>query len=614
MVLFISCFGFWRSHAKNRNKKWSSGVFGPREYHFSCGFGGFAAKTTRKSGSLKETTIAHYSTNIAAYLPAQAKERPEQLAVVMQAGKKPRGRLIYSQRGRYEALSYAELDAYADALAWGLVGYGIGEGQRVLLMVPAGLPLIALTFALFKIGAAPILIDPAMGRQNMAQCIDECQPEAMIGVPRAHLLRAITPQAFRACRRFVVAGRRLPGAAALDTLEQMGRTITAPHPVANVAADALAAIVFTTGSTGVPKGVVYEYGMFQAQCTMLRDHFQFQPGEVEMPAFPLFALFNVAMGVASAIPPIDPTRPASCDPAEVVAFIEDMQVTSTFGSPAIWNKVTRYCEEQGVQLPTLRRVLMAGAPVPQAIHERFLGILAPEANTYTPYGATEALPVASISGREVLQAHAERNDPTAGTCVGWAVPGVTLRIIAISDGEIADWDDDLLLPTNEVGEIVVSGAMVTKTYLARPEATRLAKIHDGARVWHRMGDLGYLDDAGRLWFYGRKSHRLVTATETLFTEPVELVFNQHPRVARSALVGRGNPLAPMIIIEPTTGNMPHTKAERDSFISQLHELAAHHPMTAGITTVLFHPSFPVDIRHNAKIFREKLAVWAATQK
>ncbi|MBC8160364.1 MAG: AMP-binding protein [Roseiflexaceae bacterium] len=553
--------------------------------------------------------------NIAAFLPAQAQQRPDQLAVVMQAGKQPRHRYIYTKRGGYEALSFAELDSYSNALAWGLVGYGIAPGQRVLLMVPAGLPLIALTFALFKIGAAPILIDPAMGRQNLAQCIGECQPEAMIGVPRAHLLRALAPAAFRRCRRYVVAGRNLLGAASLDTLEATGRTVAAAFPTANVAADDLAAIVFTTGSTGVPKGVLYEYGMFQAQCAVLRDHFQIQPGEIEMPAFPLFALFNVAMGVTSAIPPIDPTRPASCNPAEVIAFIEDVQVTSTFGSPAIWDKVTRYAQAAGLGLPSLRRVLMAGAPVPQAIHQRFLDLLSPEANTYTPYGATEALPVASISGREVLHAHAERADPTAGTCVGRAVPGVDLRVIAIIDAPIAQWDDALELPINQVGEIVVAGAMVTKTYLARPEATKLAKIQDGARTWHRMGDLGYLDDNGRLWFYGRKTHRVITAAGTLYTEPVELVFNQHPAVARSALVGIGSTgsATPMIVIEPAAGRMPQSRAARAAFVAELRDLGARHAVTARLTTFLFHPSFPVDIRHNAKIFREKLAVWAAKQ-
>ena len=552
--------------------------------------------------------------NIAALLPEQARARPDQLAVL----KGLHGAVDYDQ------LTFAALDRRSDALAWGLSAYGVTAGTRTLLMVPAGVPLIALTFALFKIGAVPILIDPAMGRQNLALCIAECQPEAMIGIARAHMARLAFPHAFRTTRTFVTVGRWGWGGATLDELEHVGTTLHSAYPIALVRDDDLAAIAFTTGSTGVPKGVVYEHGMFQAQCALLRDFYRIAPGEIEMPAFPLFALFNVALGVTSAIPPIDPTRPAACDPAEVIAFIKDHNVTSTFGSPAIWAKVTAYCCDYGITLPTLQRVLMAGAPVPVAIHARFAEILEPSAQTHTPYGATEALPVASISGHDVRQAHAERNDPTAGTCIGWPVPHVTLRIIGISDAPITHWDDGLVLPHGQVGEIVVRGPMVTKTYINRPQSTALAKIADGNAIWHRMGDLGYLDAQERLWFYGRKSQRVETADGTLFTEPVELVFQQHPDVFRAALVSVGGiqnsefriqnselrSQEPVVVIEPVLGKFPQSAAERENFVRELQEIAICYPMTAKIHTVLFHPSFPVDIRHNAKIFREQLAVWA----
>ncbi|NJM06669.1 AMP-binding protein [Candidatus Gracilibacteria bacterium] len=188
-----------------------------------------------------------------------------------------------------------------------------------------------------------------------------------------------------------------------------------------------------------------------------------------------------------------------------------------------------------------------------------------------------------------------------------------LRIIRISDAPIAEWDDTLLLSSGVVGEIVVSGAMVTKTYVNRPDATALAKIADAGRVWHRMGDLGYLDAGGRLWFYGRKSHRVETALGPLYTEPVEKVFNQHPRVYRSALVGiaaQHGLKTPVLIVEPEAGQMPKTAEERARFVSELRILGADYSMTAAISRFMFHPSFPVDIRHNAKIFREQLAEWA----
>ncbi len=553
------------------------------------------------------------SANIARYLPRMAAERPDQVAVVVGGGRNRDGKVIYKH------LSFAELNQVSDRYAWGLAGVGIGRGVRVLLLVPAGLPLIGLTFALFKVGAVPIMIDPAMGRRNLAQCIEECAPEAMIGVPRGHLARLVFPRAFRTVRRSVMVGSHYVPLGDVN-LADLSVPVRSPFLIEPVVASDLAAILFTTGSTGVPKGVLYEYGMFEAQIRLLRALYQIEPGEIEMPAFPLFALFNVALGATSAIPPIDPTRPVACDPAAVIEFMRDQQVTSTFGSPAIWEKVTDYCIAQGVTLPTLRRVLMAGAPVPPHLHERFQRILSPSADTHTPYGATEALPIASASGRQVRAALAERADPTAGTCVGWPAPEATLKIIRISDEPIPTWDESLVLPPYQVGEICVKGPSVTKAYVNRPTSTALAKICEGDAIWHRMGDLGYIDDQGRLWFYGRKSHRVETNTGPLYTEPVELVFNQHPAVFRSALVGirgqgsevRGQ--VPVMIVELRKGMTPKTTADRERLFSELRELGATHPMTAGIGQFMIHPAFPVDIRHNAKIFREELTVWAEGER
>jgi acyl-CoA synthetase (AMP-forming)/AMP-acid ligase II len=224
------------------------------------------------------------------------------------------------------------------------------------------------------------------------------------------------------------------------------------------------------------------------------------------------------------------------------------------------------------------------------------------------------LPVTAISGREVLAAHAERkHDPTAGTCVGRPLQEITLRIIPVTDEPIASWSDELPLPTYQVGEICVKGAPVTRTYVERPRSTAQAKIADRDEFWHRMGDLGYLDDAGRIWFYGRKSHRVETSTGPLYTEPVELIFNQHPSVFRSALVGVGDrPQRPVVVLELLPGQAGTFAPAQ--LIDELRSLAQTYPMTAGITDFLIHPAFPVDIRHNAKIFREKLALWAAEEQ
>jgi acyl-CoA synthetase (AMP-forming)/AMP-acid ligase II len=190
-----------------------------------------------------------------------------------------------------------------------------------------------------------------------------------------------------------------------------------------------------------------------------------------------------------------------------------------------------------------------------------------------------------------------------------------VELIRISDEPIAEWSDDLAVPDGTIGEIVVQGPVVTREYFRRQDATRLAKIAatddpDGP-VMHRMGDLGYRDDQGRLWFCGRKAHRVVTAAGTLFTIPCEAVFNTHPDVSRTALVGVGAPGAarPVLCVEPV--RWPFSKAQRETLIADLKAIGQRYDHTRAIEIFLFHSSFPVDVRHNAKILRERLAGWAA---
>ena len=538
--------------------------------------------------------------NIAAHLPRMAGTHPDQPAVI-------------HPKGGGASLTFRQLNEECDRYAWGLSRLGIGRGTRAVLMVRPGLEFFSLTFALFKLGAVPVLIDPGMGRTNLLGCIEEAAPEAFIAVPLAQAARVLCPRAFRTVKTAVTVGRRWFWGG--PTLTQVRESMWREFPCAPTRANDAAAILFTSGSTGAPKGVRYEHGMFDAQVRELRDCYGIEEGEVDLPAFPLFALFSVAMGVTVVIPDMDPAHPARLDPAAFVAEIQAHHVTQSFGSPAIWDRVGRYCMERNLTLPSLRRVLMAGAPVSPAILERVQRVLPDRADAHTPYGATEALPVSSITAREVLSETASLTRAGKGTCVGKALPGITLRIIHITDEAIPQWDDRLVLPRGKIGEIVVKGPVVTREYFQREAATALAKIPDGHSWWHRMGDVGYLDKRGRLWFCGRKADRVRTAAGTLFTVPCEEIFNQHHDVFRSALVGIGSSGSqrPVIVIEPFPGRFPATVGEAKRFTEELLRLGSATPLTAGITTVLFHKSFPVDVRHNVKISRDKLARWAAEQ-
>ncbi len=501
--------------------------------------------------------------------------------------------------------SFAELARLAERYGTGLAAAGIGRGTRVMLMVPPSLDFYGLTFALFRLGAVVILIDPGMGLANLRRCIGSVRPDALVAVPRVQLFARLFPGPFRRVRIRIVVGTS-PGLLGrpLASLPASGP----PRPVEAGGEDP-AAIIFTTGSTGPPKGVCYTHQTFYAQLGLIRDFFGIGPGQVDQPGFPLFGLFSTALGAKVVVPDMDPTRPAKVDPASFTASIRTHGVSFSFGSPAIWNVVAAYCLRNRIRLP-LHTVLMAGAPVAAELVERVQRVIDPQGRVFTPYGATEALPVTCISGQELLEQCGDLTAAGRGICVGPPLPGMAVRIMVPQTGPVATMEAVQLCEQGEIGEIIVQGPVVTRQYADDPEATRQAKIAQQTTWWHRMGDMGYLDAQGRLWFCGRKMHRVLTRRGVLYSVCCEAIFNTHPRVFRSALVGLGpaGRQEPVIIIEPTD----HGRGDA-CFQRELLELAQRHEVTRSIRQVLFHPDFPVDIRHNAKIFREKLATWAASR-
>jgi len=596
--------------------------------------------------------------NVSRHLWAQAARQPATPALRIPTGAAAGGAI------RYAELSFAELAAEADAWAWRLTRKGVQRGDRVLVLVRPGLPLIASVFALFKLGATPVVIDPGMGRKNFLECVLRTQPRVLLGIASAQLASWIFRDAFRSV------GHRLWVSGGLA--HRIARGPVPAFPAAATAADDLAAILFTSGSTGAPKGVCYEHGMFEAQVRLVRETYGIVPGEVDLAVLPVFALFDPALGMTTIVPQIDPSKPAAFDPAKLVQAIRQNGVTNSFGSPVIWTKVARHCSERGIVLPGVKRILMAGAPVPPPLFTLMRQVF-PGAQLHSPYGATEALPVSSVSAEEVIghkpeagcaRARCSASAPEArkpkpetllsavdqpagtaaatlrgrGTCVGRPVAEMTARVIAIGDGPIATLAEARELPRGEIGEIVVRGPVVTKVYDLLPEATARAKIYEtdmatvapaeageatapqsgfhlppsapeDAVVWHRMGDAGYLDAEGRLWFCGRLAERVETPHGALFPDCVEPIFNVHPSVRRTALIGfgpRGKQVA-ALAVECWPGKHPRGASEKQALGRELRELGAAHPHTDLVRLFYFVDRFPVDVRHNAKIHRLHLA-------
>ena len=538
--------------------------------------------------------------NVAAWLPRRASEQPEALAVAV-AKKGPGGSTVYDE------LTAAQLEARSNKIAHGLVRVGITRGTRTVLMVTPSPEFFALTFALLKVGAVPVLVDPGMGVKNLGTCLAEAEPEAFIGIPKAHVARFALGWARKTIRTKVMVGPWVPGGGiTLSKLE--AESPGSPFDPVEPDAEEMAAILFTSGSTGVPKGVITPHRVFANQVRLLQESFGIEPGERDLATFPLFALFGPALGMASIVPIMDASRPAEADPNNLLQAMNDYACTNMFASPALIEKLGRHCAEQALRLPSLKRAISAGAPASIPSLQRFAPLLEGGAQVFTPYGATESLPVAVIGSDDILAETRHGTEAGQGVCVGTPVPSMEVAIVPISDDPIAEWNDVQTLPAGEIGEIVVKGPVVTPGYYAREASTALAKIRDGQHVRHRMGDVGYLDESGRLWMCGRKAHRVQTPNGPMFTVPCEAIFNTLPEVRRTALVGLGEAGAarPAICVEL----MPDAAWEQTE--AKLRALAAEHAVTREIDTFLHHRGgFPVDVRHNSKIFREKLAAWAA---
>ncbi|ABZ77370.1 AMP-dependent synthetase and ligase [Shewanella halifaxensis HAW-EB4] len=569
---------------------------------------------------VSQLTQKNDGANLCRHLVSAAQTIPDSLAVAVQQSK---GRAVSGLR--YQEMDFQTLNAKSDELASALISHGLMPGMKAVLMVTPSIDFFCLTFALFKAGIIPILVDPGMGVKNLKQCFIEAKPDAFIGIPKAHIARRLFGWGKPTVKHLINVGgsafaQALTGATSLESLLKANRSpTTVPFNMQWLDEDAMAAILFTSGSTGTPKGVVYSHKMFEAQITALKHDYAIKPGERDLATFPLFSLFGPALGMASIVPDMDASKPITANPDFIFAAIDKYQCSNMFVNPALIERLGQAGEAKQHKLASIKRVISAGAPATISSIKRFSQMLNQDVEVLNSYGATESLPISKI-GSQALFDTTFVTDNGGGICVGKAIDGVEIAIIAIDEQPIIHWHDSLALPVDAIGEIVVKGPMVSRSYYQRESATQVAKIQDGASIRHRMGDLGYLDSDGLLWMCGRKAHRVdadaLPATnnqaQRYYSIPCERIFNTHSDVKRSALVGVkvAGRVTPLVCIE-----LKQSVACSLSGVlySELRAIAEQHAQTQGIDRFFIHPDFPVDIRHNAKIFREQLAVWAQKQ-
>jgi acyl-CoA synthetase (AMP-forming)/AMP-acid ligase II len=548
-----------------------------------------------------KTSMPTQFEQIADMFCAIARDRPHDVAVVAPCGTDSVGRRAYVHQ------TYRQMDEDSSRLAHGLAELGLGRGARAVVMMKSSIDYFSLVFALFKLGAVPVHIDSGMDLENAGRCVAEAEPDAFFGDEESFTASVLLGWGKESVRLRVRVGSS--GAVSGISLDEIRASVPEglSFETATMSPEEPAMIVYTSGSTGVAKGAVAPHSYISGIIQGLRRGYDSVSNQGHLSPFPPFLMFNFGIGLKSVIPDMNTSQPAMVDPDRIIRQIEDLGLQYMFATPAFMERLERRATAANITLTSLRRVLWAGSAVHPSELARFKR-LTPNAEIVCVYSSTEATPIATIESDEIL-ATAKHTETGGGICLGRPIPGMDVRIVAISDEPITHWRDDLEVGLGETGEICVRGVTVSPSYLNRPDATRLAKIPDlqGGTFFHRMGDLGYVDEDGRLWFCGRKDHRVETRRGLLLSSACEGVFDAHPCVRRSGLAGvrRGGETIAVLCVQLETG------AEPEALQSELLELARRHSTTQAIEAILFHPSLPVDTRHNSKIVREKLAVWAA---
>ena len=487
-----------------------------------------------------------------------------------QARTQPDAPAVIEGTGRWRRVTtFADLDRRGAAGAGRLRQAGIREGDRVLVLVPVSADLYAVLASLFRVGAVAVLVDPSAGRARLAEAVARVAPRAMVASPRGHLLRAVVPSVRRIPVRFVTGGwapgaRRWAGGP--------------PAPVATLSPEAPALLTLTSGSTGRPKVAVRSHGLLAAQHVALARALALAPGDIDLATLPVVVLANLASGVTTVWPDADLRRPGAYDVARVLRQIRAERPTRSVASPAFFERLLERAAPG--DLASFGRFDTGGAPVAPDLLARLAAVAETAVGVY---GSTEAEPIAHTG--PLADADRRRVAQGAGLLAGHPVDAVRLRLVPDRPAPLgpfaaAAWER-LALPPGQAGEIVVAGDHVVPGYLDG-DGDAEAKVSVDGRRWHRTGDAGRLDDAGRLWLLGRCAARSRRGGAVLYPLQVEAAVREGLglRVAFADLDGRG--------VLAVVGDAS-VEAVRRSV------------PWADIDQVVAVPALPLDRRHEAKI-------------
>jgi acyl-CoA synthetase (AMP-forming)/AMP-acid ligase II/pimeloyl-ACP methyl ester carboxylesterase len=523
------------------------------------------------------------------------------------------------------SLSWRELEHSIAALAAGLLDIGVRPGNRVSLMVPPGVDLTVVLYACLRIGAVVVVADAGLGTRGLSRAVKGAAPDFLIGIDKALAAASVLgwPGRRISVRELPAARRRLLGVeASVATLTRGVDSVSevppsnAPEaaPDAALGPDAPAAVLFTSGSTGPAKGVLYTHRQLVAMRDTVAATLGIRPGARLVAGFAPFALLGPALGAVSVTPAMDVTAPRTLTASALADAAAAVDATVVFASPAALRNVLS--TKDGLRraghgaLERVELLLSAGAPVPEPLLTEVQRLL-PRASLHTPYGMTEALPVTDISLEQIRTAQADADAGTMagagnGVCVGLPVHGARVALIPLAANGTAPGNHPVT-EAGVTGEILVSAPHVKEAYdrlwLTQRESVRTAG-------WHRTGDVGHFDAAGRLWVEGRLAH-VVTAPGSVVT-PVgaEQAIERLDDVGLAAVVGIG-PAGTQAVIAVVETVPPARRAGPAAPQLAGRVRAAARLAGVSVSAVLAVPAQPTDIRHNAKIDRTRLSRWAS---
>jgi acyl-CoA synthetase (AMP-forming)/AMP-acid ligase II len=533
--------------------------------------------------------ITAQQADLAAALRRHARRHPEKTAMIEAVN-----------GGRWREVSYAEFDRMADRYAHGFAAKGMRPGDKIVFLAKPSVDSLAALYGLVRLRAVPVAIDPGMGFGELLRCIGEIAPDGFLGVPMLQLVRRIFPKPFRTARLFITDGPRALGATC--TLASCVAETEHPYPTPDVELSQKGYVFFTSGSTGTAKPVSISYSNLWHRLRLVAGVCDWDENAKVVACFPSYAPAVLSVGGTAILPAMDFAKPGAAPSDKIADAICTFEANGMLAAPVVWMNLVRHCERSGESLPTVRDGITAGAPIPVNLHRRLAAVIHPQGTLHTPYGATEALPLTSVTSETLIETWPETLRG-GGVCVGPVLPEMRVEIVRITDEPIPYWSDSLRVPDGSVGEIVAAGPTISQAYVRLDRANALAKIRDGGTVLHRMGDLGRIDAEGRLWFCGRKSDRIETDDALLLPVCGEAMLAENPDVFQAALIRvEDDPRRPVVAslrLEPG-------RRLDGALVAKLETLVEDTDWAGRIDLYLQCTKIPTDTRHNSKIRREDL--------